>query len=125
MNQSVLGVVDFAVTWGLIIMGLSLFTGLFDRSSAIAGMVLIAMFWLANPPLTRLDFGVPHEGNYLVVDKNIVEFFALLVLFLFPTGKYLGLGVFIRKKSDKPVPVSIISDKEKVSGLKTGMRMAN
>ena len=32
MNQSVLGVVDFAVTWGLIIIGLSLFTGLFDRS---------------------------------------------------------------------------------------------
>jgi uncharacterized membrane protein YphA (DoxX/SURF4 family) len=104
MNQSVLGVVDFAVTWGLIVMGLSLFTGLFDRPAAIAGMVLIAMFWLANPPLTRLDFGVPHEGNYLVVDKNIVEFFALLVLFLFPTGMYLGLGVFLKKKKPEIIP---------------------
>ena len=71
---------------------------MFDRPSAIAGMVLIAMFWMANPPLTRLDFGVPHEGNYLVVDKNLVEFFALLVLFLFPTGKYLGLGVFLKEE---------------------------
>ena len=57
-------------------------------------MALIALFWLANPPLTGLDFGVPHEGNYLIVDKNLVEFFALLVLCLFPTGRYLGIDHF-------------------------------
>ncbi len=83
---------------------ITLILGLFDRSSAIAGMVLIAMFWLANPPLTRLDFGVPHEGNYLVVDKNLVEFFALLILFLFPTGRYIGLGVFLKKKKPGIIP---------------------
>ncbi len=106
-NPAVLGVVDFMVTWGLVLIGLTLFTGLFDRISAIAGMALIAMFWIANPPLTRLDFGVPHEGNYLVVDKNIVEFFALLVLSLFPTGKYLGLGVFLKGKSHMINPVRV------------------
>lgn len=90
-HAGVLSAVDFMVTWGLIFIGLALFLGLFDRLAAIAGMLLIAMFWLANPPLTALDFGVPHEGNYLIVDKNLVEFFALLVLCLFPTGKYLGL----------------------------------
>ena len=103
-NQAVLGVVDFAVTWGLVVMGLSLMLGIFDRTSSVAGMILIAMFWIANPPLTRLDFGVPHEGNYLIVDKNIVEFFALLVLSLFPTGKILGLGVFLKKTRSEKIP---------------------
>jgi thiosulfate dehydrogenase [quinone] large subunit len=113
-NHAVLGAVDFAVTWGLIVIGLALFVGLFDRSSAVAGMALIAMFWIANPPLTSLDFGVPHEGNYLVVDKNLVEFFALLVLALFPTGRDLGLGVFLKNLRSAAAPVTIISKKDPV-----------
>ena len=76
-NPAALGIADFLVVWGLILIGLVLFLGLFDRIAALAGMVLIALFWLANPPLTALDFGLPREGNYLIVDKNLVEFFAL------------------------------------------------
>jgi uncharacterized membrane protein YphA (DoxX/SURF4 family) len=109
-NAAVLGVVDFVVTWGLILIGLTLITGFFDRIAAIAGMSLIALFWVANPPLTKLDFGVPHEGNYLVVDKNIVEFFALLVLTMFPTGMYLGLDVFLKKNRHKGNPVTMKND---------------
>jgi uncharacterized membrane protein YphA (DoxX/SURF4 family) len=109
-NPSVLGVVDFVIIWGLIVIGFTLIAGLFDRPFAIAGMALIALFWIANPPLTRLDFGVPHEGNYLVVDKNIVELFALLVLSLFPTGNYLGLGVFLTKKREKEITVTADPD---------------
>jgi uncharacterized membrane protein YphA (DoxX/SURF4 family) len=102
-NQSVLlGIADFMVIWGLIFIGLALFIGIFDRVASIAGMALIALFWLANPPLTAMDFGLPHEGNYLIIDKNLVEFFALLVLVLFPTGKYLGLAGLL--KSNRNVP---------------------
>jgi len=101
-NAGLLGMTDFAVTWGLILIGLALFLGLFDRLASIAGMILITMFWLANPPLTGLDFGVPHEGNYLVVDKNLIEFLALFILSLFSTGKYLGLAHFLKdnRKTD-------------------------
>jgi uncharacterized membrane protein YphA (DoxX/SURF4 family) len=95
-NAGILGITDFLVTWGLILIGMALFVGFFDRIASIAGMVLITLFWLANPPLTGLDFGVPHEGNYLVVDKNLVEFFALLVLSLFSTGKYFGLAHLLK-----------------------------
>jgi uncharacterized membrane protein YphA (DoxX/SURF4 family) len=103
-TPSLLAFADFAVTWGLIAIGLTLMLGIFDRTASIAGMALICLFWLANPPLTKLDFGVPHEGNYLIIDKNIVEFFALLVLSLFPTGKYLGIAVFLRKnRTELPV----------------------
>ena len=96
-NASLLAFVDFVVTWGMILIGFTLLVGLFDRIASLSGMLLVAMFWIANPPLTGLDFGVPHEGNYLIVDKNLVEFFALLVLFLFPTGRFLGLNHFVKK----------------------------
>lgn len=99
-NPGLLSFADFMVTWGLIFVGITLFLGLFDRLAAVAGMALITLFWLANPPLTALDFGVPHEGNYLIVDKNLVEFFALLVLCFFPTGRYLGLAHLIRKNRE-------------------------
>ena len=95
-NPGLLSIADFAVTWGLIVIGLLLFVGFFERIACLSGMLLLAFFWLANPPLTGLDFGVPHEGNYLIVDKNLVEFFGLLILALFPTGKYLGLAHFLK-----------------------------
>jgi uncharacterized membrane protein YphA (DoxX/SURF4 family) len=96
-NSGLLNIADFTVTWGLILIGISLFIGLFDRIACISGMLLIALFWLANPPLTGLDFGIPHEGNYMVIDKNLVEFFALFLLSLFPSGKYLGLAHLFQK----------------------------
>jgi len=99
-NSVMLQIADFLVIWGLILIGLALFLGLFDRIAALAGMFLIALFWLANPPLTMLDFGLPREGNYLIVDKNLVEFFALLVLRLLPTGSYLGLQHMIRSNQE-------------------------
>jgi uncharacterized membrane protein YphA (DoxX/SURF4 family) len=102
-NAALLGIADVVVTWSLIIIGLSLILGLLDRVASIAGMALVALFWLANPPLTGLDFGVPHEGNYLIVDKNLVEFFALLILFLFPSGRYLGLDHFFYRNKISPI----------------------
>jgi thiosulfate dehydrogenase [quinone] large subunit len=58
-NPGVLAIADFIVIWGLILIGLALFTGLFDRIAAVAGMALLGLFWLANPPLTGMDFGLP------------------------------------------------------------------
>lgn len=104
-TPAVLGVADFIVIWGMIVIGLTLMLGFFERIAAGAGMFLLILFWLANPPLTGLDFGIPREGNYLVVDKNLVEFFALLILLLFPTGKYFGLANFFEKKREKADPV--------------------
>ncbi|HOW39315.1 MAG TPA: DoxX family protein [Bacteroidales bacterium] len=102
-NHALLAAADFTVTWGLIFIGFMLFTGLFDRIASISGMALISLFWIANPPLTGLDFGLPHEGNYLIIDKNLVEMAALFVLFLFPTGKILGLSVFIKRRRKKRI----------------------
>jgi uncharacterized membrane protein YphA (DoxX/SURF4 family) len=119
-----LAVADITVTWGLILIGMALFIGLSDRIASIAGMALLAMFWLANPPLTGLDFGLPHEGNYLIIDKNLVEFFGLLLLSLFPTGNILGVSHFFSRTTqiekmpepvgDKPAePEPLLSSSDK------------
>jgi thiosulfate dehydrogenase [quinone] large subunit len=76
---------------GLILIGLGLFFGCFTRASSIAGMVLLFLYYVANPPFIGLNFGVPTEGNYLVVDKNMVELLALAVVAIFPASSFLGL----------------------------------
>ena len=38
----------------------------------------------------------PAEGNYFIVNKNLIEIAALGVLAFFPTGQIAGLGVFIK-----------------------------
>jgi uncharacterized membrane protein YphA (DoxX/SURF4 family) len=111
-NPGLLAIADFTVTWGLILIGIFLFVGLFDRIVSIAGMILLALFWLANPPLTGLDFGLPHEGNYLIIDKNLVEMAGLFILFLFPTGKLMGLSMFIKRgRKKRIIPASPVEEK--------------
>jgi thiosulfate dehydrogenase [quinone] large subunit len=90
-NQTVLGIVDFMNIWGLILIGLGLIFGLFSRIAAISGVVLLSLYYIAIPPLIGYTGGMPTEGNYLIVDKNLVELFSLVILALFPTGKLWGL----------------------------------
>lgn len=105
-----LGMADTITVAGTIFVGLTLLFGFIDRMGAIAGMFFLALFWLANPPLVATGMGVPTEGNYLLVDKNVVEFFALLVLAIIPTGKYLGLAHLLPKNRGKktgPMPIAL------------------
>jgi len=94
-NSSVLNVVDFLNTWGLIAIGVGLILGLFARTAAIAGALLLLMYYLNNPPLIGLEYSLPTEGNYLVVSKTLIETVALFVLALFPTSSIVGLDKFI------------------------------
>lgn len=64
-TPAVLAVIDFLNIWGLILIGLGLMLGTFTRIAAVGGMVLMALYYVANPPFIGLDFGIPAEGNYL------------------------------------------------------------
>jgi len=100
-----LAVVDFLNIWGLTLIGLGLMAGLLTRTAALSGILLIALYYVANPPFIGMDFGVMTEGNYLVVDKNLVELIALSVVAIFPTGAFLGLDryvAYLRKKRSAP-----------------------
>jgi uncharacterized membrane protein YphA (DoxX/SURF4 family) len=96
-NPAILRVVDVLNMTGLILIGVALMMGFLTRWAGSAGMLLLFLYYVANPPFVGLDFGVPTEGNYLIVDKNLVEFLALGVLVLFPSGTFLGLDSLLRK----------------------------
>jgi uncharacterized membrane protein YphA (DoxX/SURF4 family) len=93
--------------WGLILIGLGLFFGIFTRFSALAGVLLLSLYYIANPPLLGFTNGMPAEGSYLLVDKNLIEIAALLVIAIFPTGKFFGLdGLLAAMKKKRPMRTS-------------------
>jgi thiosulfate dehydrogenase [quinone] large subunit len=94
-NSSVLNIVDFLNTWGLIAIGTGLILGLFARTAAVAGSLLLLLYYLNNPPLIGLEYSIPTEGNYLVVSKTLIEAITLFALALFPTSSFVGLDMFI------------------------------
>jgi thiosulfate dehydrogenase [quinone] large subunit len=91
-NQGILATIDFCNQWGLVLVGLSLMVGLFSRWACLGGMALLFLYYISNPPFIGLNPTAVAEGSYLIVNKNLIELFALFVLFLFPTDKSIGLG---------------------------------
>jgi thiosulfate dehydrogenase [quinone] large subunit len=81
--------------WGLIAVGLGLVLGCFTRLASLGGIVLILLFYLCNPPFVGYFYAIPSEGSYLVVNKNLVELAALVVIFLTRSGHVAGLDRII------------------------------
>ncbi len=100
-TPALLAVVDFLNIWGLTLIGLGLMLGAFTRTAALFGMLLIGLYYAANPPFIGMDFGVVTEGNYLVVDKNLVELISLAVVAVFPTGTFLGIDRYLAFRKRK------------------------
>jgi len=96
-NQKIVQIVDLLNIWGLILIGLGLILGLFTRFSLISGIVLLSLYYLSHPPLANYEYLLPHEGNYLIVDKNLIEIFAMIVLLVFPTSQIIGLDRLMKK----------------------------
>jgi len=99
-SPNALRVVDFLNVWGLIAIGAALIAGVLTQAASIAGIVLLLLYYVFNPPLIGYAYTTPAEGSYLIVNKILIEMWALLVLTLFPTGKIIGLDrfIFIKKK---------------------------
>jgi len=97
-NQGVLNAVDFMNTWGLIAIGLGLILGLLTRWAAIAGVVLLALYYLFLPPFIGMETTAPQEGNYLIVNKNLIEAVVLLLIAVAPAAKKFGLDMLFGKR---------------------------
>lgn len=96
-NPTALKLVDLANIWGLTLIGAALLLGVLARPAAILGSFLLFLYYVAYPPLIAYTSGgMPVEGSYLVVNKNLVELLALLVLALFPSTCYLALDPLLR-----------------------------
>ena len=96
-NPKILSIADFLNVWGLIAIGLGLLLGFLTRISIPAGILLLSFYFLSHPPMVGLSYSVPSEGSYLWVNKNLIELFALAVLFYFPTSGIIGIDRFLFK----------------------------
>jgi thiosulfate dehydrogenase [quinone] large subunit len=82
---------NLVTMWGLTIVGVLLILGLFTRLASIGGIALLLLFYFANPPFVGYFYSLPTEGSYLVVNKNLVELFARVVIFVTGSGRFAGL----------------------------------
>jgi uncharacterized membrane protein YphA (DoxX/SURF4 family) len=87
--------VDLLTTFVLCAVCIVLLVGLFSRLSALLGAGFLLMTYLAVPALPWLPAAGPSEGNYLFVNKNLIEMLALLVLASVPTGRWFGLDALL------------------------------
>ncbi len=96
-RPEVMEIIDFLNIWGLILIGLGLFLGVFARTAVFAGILLLSFYYFAYPPFNGYNFGVPQEGHYLLVDKTFVELVTLIVLAFFPKTLNIGLQRLLKK----------------------------
>lgn len=97
-GDSVIRIVDTLNIVGLLGVGAALLLGLKIRWAAIGGILLLAFYYLAHPPLPGFDHGFT-EGSYWMVNKNLIELAALVVLYQFPTYAAFGLEKLLFRKS--------------------------
>lgn len=96
-NMKMVTVVNWLNIWGLTLIGLGLLLGLLTRLSLISGILLLVLYYLSHPALASVNYAMPMEGSYLIVNKTLIEIFAMAVLLVFPSGQVAGLDRFISK----------------------------
>ena len=97
-DNNLLYIVDLCNEWGLVLIGLSLMLGFLTRIGIISAIILLAMYYLANPPFLGLSAPANIEGSYLIVNKNLIEIGALLVLSGFRSSYFYGLDRFFIRR---------------------------
>ncbi|MDX9867908.1 MAG: DoxX family membrane protein [Kiritimatiellia bacterium] len=79
---------DLMNMWGLTLIGLALLIGVLVRPAAFFGIVLLAFYYVAQPPFLT----PPTDGHFLWIDRNAVEAVALFAVMAVPG---YGLGSFV------------------------------
>lgn len=90
--------VDQATILGLVVLGALLIFGLGTRVAAIGGAVMLVMFYLPVPPWPGVYLPAEASGpeHSFIINKNLIEAFALLGIAMLPTGSWFGLDGVIR-----------------------------
>ncbi len=94
-----IGIVNFLNVWGLILIGTALFLGIFIRFSSIMGIVLLMLYYFAYPPFNVPLFVANPEGHYWIINRNLIEAIALLIVFFNPAMDYSLLNIFRRYRA--------------------------
>ena len=106
-QPNLLDTANLVTMWGLTLVGLLLILGLFTRLASLAGIAFVLMFYLAAPPWVGYFYALPSEGSYLIVNKNLVELCALLVILMTGSGRFAGLDRILHRllaRTPRPAP---------------------
>jgi thiosulfate dehydrogenase [quinone] large subunit len=96
---------DLLMAWSLLLIGLGLMLGLFTQLACAGALALLALFYLSWLP-TRGVYEPGTEGNYLFVNKNLVEAAAVFVVLAFRTGRIAGLDLLLARPRGAAAPVA-------------------
>jgi uncharacterized membrane protein YphA (DoxX/SURF4 family) len=127
-DDTLLNIVDKANAYGLTLTGFALLMGLFTRLASWTGVTMLFFYYLAYPPFGGYSYGTVAEGNYLVVNKNLIELIALFVLGFTQSGRFFGLDMLRTRKYSNPSTEEInsintvaISDRNRRRDLLKGL----
>lgn len=89
-GDGIIGIIDYLNILGLAGIGLALILGFWDKWASIAGIILLLFYYFSQPPFPGLA-QIGTEGNYFLVNKNLIEAAGLYVIYCFPTSQYFGI----------------------------------
>lgn len=78
-SPTLLKISDLLNMYGLLFIGLALFTGILIRYSSLAGAFLLTLYYFAYPPFGANLFGAS-EGHLFIVDKLFIEAVTLIFI---------------------------------------------
>lgn len=96
-GESLVQAIDFLNVYGLILIGLALFLGIFVRLASAGGILLLLLYYFAYPPFGTSLFG-SMEGHFYIVNRNFIEAFLLLWFVLSKQSGY-GISLFFNRRS--------------------------
>jgi len=94
-SWTVIDFLDWSTRWFLLVVGVLLLVGLFSRLSSFAAAGFLLLTVLTQPSLPWIPAPPNSEGNYLVINKNVIEMVALLVLMTKRSGRWFGLDAIV------------------------------
>jgi thiosulfate dehydrogenase (quinone) large subunit len=92
--------VDILVPVGLALVGVSLMLGVFTQLGCVGAILFLALFYVSAIPTS----GLPQagaEGTYLIVNKNLIELAAVMVVLTFRTGRIAGFDVWRGRRIER------------------------
>jgi len=92
-SENISPIISLINEWAPLLLGVSLLTGTLVRVSTALGIILMLLYYF---PV--LEFPYLSNGRFLIVDDHIIYSVALLLLYIFNTGKYWGVDGFVSGK---------------------------
>jgi uncharacterized membrane protein YphA (DoxX/SURF4 family) len=99
-----LKILDLVTICVITLAGLLLMLGLFTRLACILAAGFLLLTFLSAPPLPWLPLAPATEGNPIYINKNLIEFFALLALAGTASGRWFGIDALLARIFGKPDP---------------------